>query len=144
MKGEDEIFRFLSMNRKARLRNQLIKGSFMLVLAILNLIMIYAEALKGSILVTTILIFGEILFIGIIFMLVIPLRNLIEIENSKIVKCIKEPEIVIKIVVSYEKLIIHLEGQEEVTLFIKHSISRAKLLANIEEVFGEEKIIRNY
>jgi len=144
MGSKKQLISQLKTLRQSAFNQNLLKVIFLTIFVILAPISIFSKIQESDILTVVILFIAEAFFIGIIIILLKSGFFNNNIQNSSIYKCIENPGLVKEIIVTSEKIVFEIKGLEDETLFIKESIFRTEMLKNIQDVFGENKIVNNY
>ena len=144
MESKKQLISQLKKLRQSAFNQNLLKVIFLTIFVILAPIIIYSKIQESDILTVVVLFIAETLFIGIIIILLNSGIFNNNIQNSSIYKCIENPGLVTEIIVTSEKIVFEIKGLEDETLFIKESIFKTEILKNIQDVFGENKIVNNY
>lgn len=110
---------------------------------VLSPILIYDKILRHEYFIVVILIIAEIVFFVLAVTLFKHGKEKYSLRNSRIIRCIDEPELVSKILITSNKILFEIKGLEDEAIVLKHSEYRKKIINSIKSVFDSTKIVSN-
>lgn len=144
MGARDKLIKEFQKFRRRDFFCRLLKIIFLATLSILTPFLIYDTIIKQDIMTVIVLLIAELLFVILAIMLFRDALEFYKIKGNSLFQCIDNPELLTEIIVTPHKIVFEIKGMIDETIHIKESKYRSLLITNIKEVFGEDKIVKNY
>lgn len=141
MDQKDYIITQIRKVRRNGFISSLIYLLFILLFLVLSPFVIIEKIQLREFSTVIILTLGEIILTIVAFLFFQIVKEKYSIKNSRILKCIENPDLVSEIIVQPSKIIFEIKGMEDETINLKNSDYRSKLIAAIESIFGKSKLI---
>jgi hypothetical protein len=144
MENKERLVRHLKKMRTNMFFARLIKVVLLLAFVVLMPFVIYEKIIAKDLLSVVFFIIAEVILIIVTVVLIKSASEVYGLKNSRIYQCIENSSAITEIIITPEKILFEIKGMEDETLYIKESKYKSLLIINIKEVFGEEKIVKNY
>ena len=142
-KSKEYLIGEITRRRKIHFYNSIVKMSFITVFVALCPLLIYKSVIQKDLLISFFLLMSEVVFVVILIFLFRFVKDKINVRESRIIKCIENPEILSEFIVNNYSFLFEIKGMENETLIISHNETRKKILIALKDVFDSSKIVTN-